>query len=236
MNKKTLVIISGSAGGIGSLLIYLMSKKFKVLCIYNKQKPKLEKKIPTLKIDFNKESNVENSCAKLKKKIISEKKIIFLNLAAVKIDKISINITKKEMKKSFNINYFSFFYIIQNILPILMKNKWGRVINFSSTGGEAGEIGTLLYSSSKYASLGMIKVLSKEYAKFNITFNTIKLGNFNIGMYKKLKEKTKEDILKKIPSGKTGDIKSIFNAIKFVIESDYVNGSEIAVDGGFNGQ
>jgi len=81
----------------------------------------------------------------------------------------------------------------------------------------------------------MIKVLSKEYAKFNITFNTIKLGNFNIGMYNRLKEKTKDDILKKIPSGKTGDIKNIFNAIEFVIKSDYVNGSEIAVDGGFNG-
>ena len=64
--------------------------------------------------------------------------------------------------------YFSFFYIIQNILPILIKNKWGRVINFSSTGGLAGEIGTLLYSSSKYASLGMTKVLSKEYPINNL--------------------------------------------------------------------
>jgi 3-oxoacyl-[acyl-carrier protein] reductase len=235
MNKKPLVIISGSSGGIGSLLIHLISKKFRILCIYNKKKPKLKKAMPILKIDFNNNSNIEYSCSKLKKIILLEKKIIFLNLAAVKIDKISINIKKEEMKKSFNINYFSFFYIIQNILPILIKNKWGRVINFSSTGGLAGEIGTLLYSSSKYASLGMIKVLSKEYAKFNITFNTIKLGNFNIGMYNRLKEKTKEDILKKIPSGKTGDIKNIFNAIEFVIKSDYVNGSEIAVDGGFNG-
>jgi 3-oxoacyl-[acyl-carrier protein] reductase len=234
MNKKPLVIISGSAGGVGTLLIKLISKKYKILCIYNQTKPKLKKKIPTLRIDFNSNASVGHSCSELKKIILSEQKIIFLNLAAIKIDKISYNIAKKEMKKSFNINFFSFFYIIQNILPILIKNKWGRIINFSSTGGLTGEIGTLLYSSSKYASLGMIKVLSKEYAQFNITFNTIKLGNFDVGMYKKLKEKTKENILKKIPSGKTGDIKSIFNAIEFVIRSDYVNGSEIAVDGGFN--
>ena len=81
----------------------------------------------------------------------------------------------------------------------------------------------------------MMKVLSKEYAKFNITFNTIKLGNFNMGMFNKLNNKTKENILKKIPSGKTGDIKNIYNAIKFIINSNYVNGAEIAIDGGFDG-
>jgi 3-oxoacyl-[acyl-carrier protein] reductase len=159
-----------------------------------------------------------------------------LNLAATKIDKISINIKKKELEETFNVNCFSLFYIIQAILPNLIKNKWGRVINFSSTGGLAGEIGTLLYTSSKNASLGMMGVLSKEFAKFNVTFNTIILGNFDTGMYKKLKEKAKENILKKIPSGKTGDIKSIFNAIEFIVNSDYVNGAKISVDGAFNAE
>jgi 3-oxoacyl-[acyl-carrier protein] reductase len=146
-----------------------------------------------------------------------------------------MNINKKELSESFNVNYFSFFYITQSILTSLIKNKWGRIINFSSTGGLKGEVGTLLYTSSKYATLGMMKVLSKEYAKFNITFNTIKLGNFDMGMFKKLNDKTKENILKRIPSGKTGDIENIYNAIKFIIFSNYVNGAEIAIDGGFDG-
>ena len=138
------------------------------------------------------------------------------------------------MLSSFNINYFSFFYLIQAILPNLIRNKWGRIINLSSTGGLAGEVGTLLYTSTKHASSGMMKVLSKEYAKFNITFNTIKLGNFDTGMYKKLSKKAKENILKNIPSNKTGDTQSISNAIEFIIRSDYVTGSEIPVDGGLD--
>ena len=56
-----------------------------------------------------------------------------------------------------------------------------------------------------------------------------------MGMFNKLNNKTKENILKKIPSGKTGDIKNIYNAIKFIINSNYVNGAEIAIDGGFDG-
>lgn len=227
--------MSGSAGGIGNLLTKTLSKKFKMICIYNKKKPKLLKNVRALKIDYNNTTALKKVCNKLKKIILLEKKIIFLNLAAIKIDRISLNIKKKEMNESFNVNYFSFFYITQSILSSLIKNKWGRIINFSSTGGLNGEIGTLLYTSSKYATLGMTKVLSKEYAKFNITFNTIKLGNFNMGMFNKLNNKTKENILKKIPSGKTGDIKNIYNAIKFIINSNYVNGAEIAIDGGFDG-
>jgi len=234
MKKKNLIIISGASGGVGQLLIKKLSEKFKILCIYNQKKPRFIKTTKYLKIDYNETSKIKNAGIRLKKMTLSEKKIIFLNIAAIKIDKISIHINKNEMNKTFNVNYFSLFYLIQAILPNLIKNKWGRIINFSSTGGLAGEVGTLLYASSKHASIGMMKVFSKEFAKFNITFNTIKLGNFNAGMYKKLTKNAKANILKKIPSGKTGDVNSIYNAIKFIIGSSYVNGSEVSVDGGFN--
>ncbi len=236
MKKKSLIIMSGGNGGVGKLLVKNLSKKYKILYVYNKKKPNSIRAAKYIKIDFSKPLQVKNACIKLKKITFLEKKIIYLNLAATKIDKISINIRKKEIEKTFNVNCFSLFYIIQAILPNLIKNKWGRVINFSSTGGLAGEIGTLLYTSSKNASLGMMSVLSKEFAKFNITFNTIILGNFDAGMYKKLTEKAKENILKKIPSGKTGDVKSIFNAIEFIVNSDYVNGAKISVDGAFNAE
>ena len=78
----------------------------------------------------------------------------------------------------------------------------------------------------------MNKVFSKEYAKFNITFNTINLGSFKTGMYEKLNKKIQNKILKEIPSGKTGKFCNIRNAIRFIISSDYVNGTEINIDGG----
>ena len=234
MKKKFLIIISGASGGIGQLLIKKLSKKFKILCIYNQKKPKFTKTANCLKINYDEPSKIKNASIRLNKMTLSEKKIIFLNLAAIKIDKLSIQINKNEMNETFNVNYFSLFYLVQAILPNLIRNKWGRVINFSSTGGLAGEVGTLLYTSSKHASMGMMKVFSKEFAKFNITFNTIKLGNFDAGMYKKLTKNAKANILKKIPSEKTGDVNSIYNAIKFIIGSNYVNGSEVSVDGGFD--
>ena len=115
----------------------------------------------------------------------------------------------------------------------MMKNKWGRVINFSSTGGAEGEIGTLLYTSSKNASHSMVKVMSKEFAQFDITFNTINLGNFNTGLYKKLDLRKRNKIIEKIPSKKTGDFKDIYNAINFLIQTPYATGSAVNVDGGY---
>ena len=115
----------------------------------------------------------------------------------------------------------------------MMKNNWGRIINISSTGGASGEKGTMLYSMSKNATHGIMQVMSKEYGKFNITFNTLKLGNFNYGLFKKLDKNLQKKILEKIPSKKTGDVKNIFFAIEFLMNSDYVNGSSINIDGGY---
>ena len=117
-------------------------------------------------------------------------------------------------------------------IPLLKDSGGGSIINISSTGGLRGDIGTVLYTSSKNATLGMFNVLAKEYSRFNITFNSISLGSFNTGMYKKLPDDIKQKILSNIPSHKNGNFRNIFNGINFIKKSDYVNGSNIKIDGG----
>lgn len=230
MDSKKTVIILGSSSGIGSKIIKYFSKNAQVYLTYGKNKPVNFKRFNTIKLDLNNFKSLEKNLKKIK---INNKKLIILNLAATKIDKLAFNVTSKNLKETFNINTFAFLKVIQYFLPLMMKNKWGRIISFSSTGGSTGEKGTLLYTSSKNATHGMIKVMSKEFAKFNITFNTIKLGNFDTGLFKKLDNEIKRKILKKIPSNKTGNFKDIYNAIKFLTDSGYVNGSIINIDGGY---
>ena len=115
----------------------------------------------------------------------------------------------------------------------MIKNNWGRIINISSTGGERGDIGTTTYTSTKLASNGITNILSKEFARFGITANTLKLGNFKTGMFLNLDEKLKKKILKEIPSGETGKIEDIYKAIKYLISSNYTNNSTINIDGGY---
>jgi len=227
-----MIIILGGSSSIGSNLLSELAKTDTIICFYNKNKPHLKKKnIEYLKLNFE-SLNFEDLIKNKFFKKIKNQKITLINFASVKIDKLSLFVNDDELAKTFNINFFSFFKIIKFLLPKMIEKRWGRVISVSSTGGMRGDKGTFLYTSSKHASLGMIKSMSKEYGKFNITFNTINLGNFNYGLFKKLSTSKKKKILSSIPSKKTGDIDNILNAVKLIIKSNYVNNSEISVDGG----
>ena len=228
MVKKNLILFFGSSGGIGQELNKILIKKYKVISFYNKtrisKKGKLTKKINFLSNkDINNISKIVN---------LDNYRIIILNFASIKIDKLSLYVEEKDYKKTMEINVNGFFKVINKVIPFMMKNKWGRVINVSSTGGILGDKGTILYSMSKNATLSMMRVMSKEYGKFNITFNTLKLGNFNLGLFKKLNKEYRKKLLNKVPSKKTGDIKDILFAIDFLIKANYVNGSSINIDGG----
>jgi|TARA_B110000914_G_C15492310_1_gene461310 NAD(P)-dependent dehydrogenase (short-subunit alcohol dehydrogenase family) len=230
MVKKPILLVFGGSSAIVEELLKYFKKKYQIYVFYNKNVPKKNRNIKE-KIKLNLFSDKE-LLSKIRKINFNNSKIVIVNFASIKIDKISLFINQQDIKRTFQINTFSFLKILQILLPTMMKLRWGRVINISSTGGLVGDKGTLLYSSSKNATHSMIKVMSKEYAAFNITFNTLKLGNFNFGLFKLLKKEVKEEILKKVPSHKTGNVKNIYNAIKFLIESDYVNGSSIKIDGG----
>ena len=128
-------------------------------------------------------------------RIKPKEKIVLVNFASIKIDKLSLFISEKEIKRIFDINFFSFLKFIKALLPKMIENKWGRIISISSTGGLRGDKGTVLYTSSKHAVRGMIKSMSKEYGKYNITFNTLKLGNFNYGLFKKLPKSKQKKLL-----------------------------------------
>ena len=231
MVKKNLILFFGSSGGIGQELNKILIKKYKVISFYNKTKTSknnnlTEKKINLLNNkDINKISKIVN---------LDNYKVIILNFASIKIDKLSLYVEEKDYKKTMEVNVNSFLKIINKVIPYMMKNNWGRVINVSSTGGILGDKGTILYSMSKNATLSMMRVMSKEYGKFNITFNTLKLGNFNLGLFKKLNKDFRKKLLDKVPSKKTGNIKDILFAIDFLIKTDYVNGSSINIDGGLD--
>ncbi len=231
MVKKNLILIFGSSGGIGQEISKLLKKKYKVICFYNKNKISNKNKTISKKLNFLSKKEIKNISKVVKFK---NYRTVILNFASVKIDKLSLYITEKEYKKSMEVNVNAFLKIINEIIPYMMKNNWGRIINISSTGGISGDKGTILYSMSKNAAISMMKVMSKEYGKFNITFNTLKLGNFNYGLFEKFDENFKKKLLDKVPSKKTGNIKNILYAIDFLIKTDYINGSSINIDGGLD--
>ena len=230
MKNKIFIISGGSSGVFQELLKKNYFKNEKIIAIYNSSKKLLKNKnIEYLKKNLEKNINLNRRIKLIK----NYKKIIFVNFAAKKTDKTFLNITNDEFIRDFKINTLSYFNICKILLPLMLKNNWGRIINISSTGGEKGDVGTTTYTSTKLASNGLTKVLSEEFGRFSVTANTIKLGLFNTGMTLNLNENKKKKILKEIPSGKYGDVKNIYKAIIFLIDSEYTNNATLNVDGGY---
>jgi NAD(P)-dependent dehydrogenase (short-subunit alcohol dehydrogenase family) len=229
-----MIILTGSSGGIGSKILKRLSNIDSVIALYNSHKPNI---IPCGKIiyeqlDISDLSQVELFVKKWEHKL---KDVTLIHFAAIKIDGLVLEYKVSDWDNVFNINLRANFILTKAILPLMVKNNWGRVIHVSSSGGMDGDIGTISYSSSKSALIGMSSVLAKEYARFNISSNVLALGTFDTGMFSDLSDKQKDNIFNKIPSRKFGSTSDIFNAINFIIKSDYVTSSVINIDGGIRG-
>ena len=165
---------------------------------------------------------------------IKNKKIVLILMQAASSSNIIINKTSKELLNDMNSNFLNFHEIIKSVLPHMLKQNWGRIIFCGSSRAFKTDVGLAGYSSGKYASLGYCKTLSKEYARYGITSNYLSFGTFDTPLYLSLTKKIKQDLLKNTDTRTVGDYESVFNAINFLIKSNYVTGSIIPIDGGFN--
>jgi 3-oxoacyl-[acyl-carrier protein] reductase len=227
-----MIIVTGASGGLGKVIVTKLSKFEKVLAVYNSTNSNLRntKNIKWLKSDLRNLSGVE--------KVIKEtleygdEKISLLNMSAQKNDSLLVSHDLNLWDESISLNLTSPFYFAKLLIPLMIKNNWGRLMFVTSTVGMRGDIGTASYSASKTGLIGLSRVIAKEYSKFNITSNIISLGIFDTGLFHDLSDKKRKEIVNAIPSKKLGDSENLINSVEFIIKSDYVNGSIINIDGG----
>ena len=212
-----MIILTGVSGGIGQAILPLLEN---TVPVYN------QKCISTgIRVDLTNPQNIKDFVVTVKPTHVT-----VVHLAAVKIDELAVACNEENWDKVMDVNLKGNFLLTKELLQIMLKEKWGRIIHIISSG--LGDVGTLTYSTSKFGLLGMSEVLSKEYAKFGITSNVLQLGYFQTGLWNKLTQEKKDELLDQIPSRKLGDPLNIVNAVKFIIDSPYVNGSVINIDGG----
>ena len=166
-------------------------------------------------------------------KLLNKKKITVIFFNNITFDNLILNKSHLEISKEISENIISTFDNAREISKILIKNNFGRLIFVSSTRAVRGDVGTSGYSISKHGILGMMKSFSKELSRFNVTSNCLSLGFFESPSFKKINKTTRENLLNKCDNKSMGDINSIVNAIKFISNSNYVTGSTIFIDGGY---
>mgnify|MGYP005886658435 CR=1 FL=1 len=143
------------------------------------------------------------------------------------------DVTDEDWNKIINTNLYSAFCVTQEVLPNMIHNKKGCIINISSVWGIVGASCETIYSIAKAGMDGMTKSLAKELGPSNIRVNSIAPGIIDTDMNKKLTSNDIENIEEEIPLGKIGKTIDIARCVKWILEDEYTTGQIISVNGGW---
>jgi 3-oxoacyl-[acyl-carrier protein] reductase len=186
----------------------------------------------TLNLDVTSAESVKEGFAKtLRDKTRID---ILVNNAGITRDGLAMRMKPADWDLVMNINLNGAFRCTQAVLPGMMRNRWGRIINISSVVGQAGAAGQANYAASKAGLIGMTKALAQEMGSRGVTVNAIAPGYIETDMTKVLPEEVKGKILAQVPIGRIGQPDDIAHAVKFLAseEAGYITGHVLAVNGG----
>jgi 3-oxoacyl-[acyl-carrier protein] reductase len=186
----------------------------------------------TLNLDVTSAESVKEGFAKtLRDKTRID---ILVNNAGITRDGLAMRMKAADWDLVININLNGAFRCTQAVLPGMMRNRWGRIINISSVVGQAGAAGQANYAASKAGLIGMTKALAQEMGSRGVTVNAIAPGYIETDMTKVLPEEVKGKILAQVPLGRIGQPDDIAHAVKFLAseEAGYITGHVLAVNGG----
>ena len=126
------------------------------------------------------------------------------------------------------------FVAIQQVLPAMMRERWGRIINISSLVGEMGNAGQANYAASKAGLIGLTKSIAQEMGSRNITVNAVAPGYVETDMTQGLSEELKEKMIANIPLKRIGRPDDVAAAVRFLAseEAGYITGHVLSVNGG----
>lgn len=212
---KTIAVFGGT-GGLGSKLVPLLKRKYNTLSIGSKDVDV---------VNFNQVQHFfEVNAVDIVLNMSGKKYDVFLNQIGETdykpiIDMLDVNVMG-------NVN------ILAGCLPRMVERKYGRVIAISSVFAEMNVPKNSIYSASKAFIDRLMSVANKENLKHGITCNTIQLGYWDGGMGQRVEEKYQELAKEKIGLKRWGKIEELYNAINFIIENEYVCGTNLKIDGG----
>ncbi len=235
MANKKIALVTGCNKGIGkAILKKFLKNNIQVICCVRKIDKEFKKFIKNEKniinvLDFD----ITNHIVMKKKFQILYKKSskidILVNNAGAPSGSITEMTTVENLKNIFDINFFSQIKIIQYSLRLLKKSKNGSIINIGSISGLYPFKGNIAYGSSKAALMFATKVMSKEFADYNIRVNSVAPSVTNTIMAKLINKKSLNELLKKSKLKKPMSVNEVADKVLYLAsdKSKTINGKII---------
>jgi 3-oxoacyl-[acyl-carrier protein] reductase len=240
--KDKVSIITGAANGIGYAAARCFASEGAKVAIVDFNEEQGRESVREMK-EFGFEAtffqvNVadRNSVDKMVKAVLETygQVDILVNNAGITKDGMLSKLSIEDFQAVIDVNLTGVFHCTQAVLPAMLEQGKGKIINTSSVSGIYGNVGQTNYAATKAGVVGMTKTWAKELGRKGINVNAVAPGFIETGMTAKVPEKILEQMKMMVPLGRLGLPEDIANAYLFLAsdESNYVNGTVLHVDGG----
>jgi len=240
--KDKVALVTGSAQGIGKAIAEALAKEGVHICVSDinlegataaaEELNKLGVKTKAVNINVANLEDVKKGVAKCVAEL--GKVDILVNNAGITRDALLVRMKEEDWDQVININLKSIFNCTKEVLPLMMKQRSGRIISIASIVGLMGNAGQANYAAAKAGLIGFTKTVAREAATRGITVNAIAPGFIETEMTRKLSEDLQTKLKNLIPMGRFGSPEDVANAVVFLAgpEAAYITGQVLSVNGG----
>lgn len=234
MNKT--VVITGGTRGIGEACVRLFSKNMNVAFFYlnsDERAISLERETSAVgyKVDVSDRESVRNAIKQVYERFGSID--VLVNNAGVDMYGTFQDVSEDEIKRLYDVNLFGALNCAREVVPYMVNQKSGAIVNVSSVWGRLGGSYEVDYSTSKGALITFTKALAKELGPSGVRVNSVSPGMIDTDMNASLSDEEKRAFLDNTALGRIGNPNEVAKVIEFLANNDssYVTGVDIAVDG-----
>lgn len=241
LDNKVAIVTGGSRGIGKSIALELARQGAKVVINYNSNADaalEVVKEIEALGSQaYASQADVSDSS---QAKVLVDDAIrqfgkvdLLVNNAGITRDRSFLKLTEENWRKVIDVNLNSAFNTTSAVLPSMVEQKFGRIINISSVIGQSGNVGQTNYAASKAGLIGFTKSLALEMANKGVTVNAICPGFIETEMVAEIPAEILGKIVSKIPQRRLGQPQEIARAVVYLAsEGDYITGQQLNINGG----
>ena len=243
MKNGRVAVVTGGASGIGEAIVRALCRDgFSVAINYNSSEAQAlalaselsvnGSNVITIKADVSSSSDVNKMMETVKEELGTPE--ILINNSGIAQQKLFTDITDEDWNRMIEVNLTGVFNTCRAVLPFMIHEKKGRIINISSMWGQVGASCEVHYSAAKAGVIGLTKALAQEVAPSGITVNCVAPGAVDTKMMSSFSAEDKAALCEEIPLGRIGDAEEIAETVAFLVsdKSSYITGQVIGVNGG----
>jgi len=234
--------VTGAAQGIGRAIALALAEdgadlvlgdlNLEKLAATAREVEGLGRKALALHLDVSSSDSVQAAVAKT---LETWGKIdILVNNAGITKDNLVLRMKPQDWDAVLGVNLNGAFHCIRTVLPGMVKQRYGRIVNIASVVAQSGNPGQANYIASKAGVIGLTKAVASEVGSRNITVNAVAPGFIATAMTEKLPEAVRERMLTLIPVGRMGTDRDVARGVRFLVseEAGYITGHVLNINGG----